>query len=203
MRPLILRSLAALVITAMASAADSETLTLKDGRVLTGVYDSESGTLDMGMAKVPVKAEDIKWREKAKPTPKAEAKEEAKPAERPRPPLEAKASLRDSAAAIDAEMLVMAQRLYTIHEKLASRDVGPPATILQTDTVAEAGKKNLRQTLLHPWEQYVSAVKSIKREIAAKNGRAAYGQAAMARNCLDTVLREIANRPGIVPELEK
>jgi hypothetical protein len=110
MRTLILRSLAALALAAAATCAEepADILTLKDGRVLTGVYDAESETLDMGMAKVPVRAEDIKWRDKAKQAPKTEApaKAEAKAADQPKP---ARADPSEIEAAIAANEAAQAE----------------------------------------------------------------------------------------------
>ncbi len=74
MRPLLL-----LCLLAICAAAESEVLTLKDGRKLTGVYDAQTGILDMGMAKIPIALADIDSRKPAAPEP-AKAAEPAKDA---------------------------------------------------------------------------------------------------------------------------
>src|SRR4051812_15426684 len=71
-----MRIVLALLLAAGLSAQDSEMLTLKDGRVLTGVYDEARGSLLMENPKavIAIRKEEIVTREPAQPAAVAEPK---------------------------------------------------------------------------------------------------------------------------------
>jgi hypothetical protein len=70
-----------LALLASVHAASAETLTLADGRVLTGVYDPATGMLDLGMGKIAIAPADIASRKPAEPVPTKLAKAERAEAE--------------------------------------------------------------------------------------------------------------------------